>query len=313
MKTPILRPATEAVLFGFERIGMVIRIAWLPIVLVIGLYVTMFSIFVGGDATLPAGIDSNNPERMIEGLLASPGFMSFYILQAAFMPLAASLILSCVYVAATRASTLTDYEPPNLPFYFAIGGREIRYFIVRLLYTILAIVVTVFVGAIGAGVVVLAVGAVETVTGEGSAVVMALVGALVLWLILIWLWILLRFLPVLPIAAVENRIAFGDAWKMTKGNFWRLLLSGAMFIAILQGVLMVFILALFVPAAVVLGLVGVIGASVAGPGAFIVLAPLAIIGILALIVFAAFSLAAESAFPARIYAYLSGCGDACRL
>jgi hypothetical protein len=229
------------------------------------------------------------------------------------MPLAASLILSCVYVAATRASTLTDYEPPNLPFYFAIGGREIRYFIVRLLYTILAIVVTVFLGAIGAGVVVLAIGAVETVTGEGSAVVMALVGALVLWLILIWLWILLRFLPVLPIAAVENRIAFGDAWKMTKGNFWRLLLSGAMFIAILQGVLMVFILALFVPAAVVLGLVGVIGASVAGPGAFIVLAPLAIIGILALIVFAAFSLAAESAFPARIYAYLSGCGDACRL
>ncbi len=313
MKTPILRPATEAVLFGFERIGMIIRIAWLPIVLVLGLYVVSFGILVGADAPMPVEFDGDNPERMFQQLFASPDFVSFSIFQATIFPLAASLILSCVYVAATRASTLADYEPPNLPFYFALGARELRYFVVRLLYTILIIVATVIIGGLGAGVIALTVGTFEAIQGENGALMVALAGAIILSLILIWLWVVLRFLPVLPIAAVENRIAFGDAWKMTKGNFWRLVLSGAMFLAIMEGVLIVFFLALLLPAGVVLGLIAAIGASVVGSAAFIVLAPLVIIAVIAGIVLAAFVLAAQAAYPARIYVYLSECGEACRI
>lgn len=313
MKTPILRPATEAVLFGFERIGMVIRIAWLPIVLSIGLYVLAFGLLVGGHVSMAQDFDIENPERMLEGLSASPDFMTFYILQGTLLPLLASLILSCVYVAATRASTLAEYEPPNLPFYFALGERELRYFAARLLYAILIIVLMLVIGAVVAGVVALTIGTVGSLEGEGAAIVIALAAAVCIWLVLIWLWVILRFLPVLPIAAVENRIAFGDAWKMTKGNFWRLLLSGAMFLAILEGVLFVFMLALLLPAAVVLGIIAAVGASVIGAGALIVLAPLALLAIVAVVMIAAYALAAQAAYPARVYAYLSGCGDACKI
>ena len=313
MKTPILRPATEAVLFGFERIGMIIRIAWLPIVLSIGLFVGSYWLLVGGNGPEFSDFNLNDPEQIFEGLIASPGFVSYYLLQVTLLPLLASLILSCVYVAATRASTLADYEPPNMPFYFALGGREIRYFIVRILYFILLIVASALIGSVGLGVAAITIGALDAVDGDGAPLMISLAVAVGFCLFVAWLWVVVRFLPVLPIAAIENRISFGDAWKMTKGNFWRLVMSGAMFLAIMEGVLFVFLLALFLPAIIVLGLIAAIGASIAGPGALIVLTPLVIIAIVAVVVIAAFALAARSAYTGRIYAYLSGCGEACKI
>lgn len=314
MKTPILRPATEAVLFGFERIGMIIRIAWLPIVLVIGLCAGFYIMFAGASPLDMYDIRSGDPEDMVEALIMSEGFTSFYILQATLLPLLASLIFSCVYVAATRASTLTDYEPPNLPFYFALGGREIRYFAARLLYTILIIVATVVIGAVGAGVAILTMGVWQSAAGgAGEAVIVVLGGAAVVWLVIVWLWVVLRFMPVLPIAAVENRIAFGDAWRLTKGNFWRMLLSGALFLAVFEGVVIVCILALVLSLGLVFGLIGFVATSLFGSGGLVVLAPLVLIALIAVIALAAFGLAAQAAWPARIYAYLSGCGEACRI
>lgn len=313
MKTPILRPATEAVLFGFERIGMVIRIAWLPIVVAIGVYAGSFFMLLGASAfdNLPVSVD--HPEQTVEAILKSPGFAAFYALNSILLPLLVSLILSCVYVAVTRASTLAAYEPPNLPFYFALGPREIRYFIARLLYVVLIILVTIAIAAAGAGVAALAIGGIEAAEGQAKALVIAPAAAIGVWLALVWLWVLLRFLPVLPIAAVENRIAFGDAWRMTKGNFWRLLMSGAMFIAMLQGLLFVFVLAIVAPAAIVLGLIAAFGAGFVGPAALVVMALLVLVLIPGIIALAAFGLAAQAAYPARIYAYLSGCGDDCKI
>lgn len=313
MKTPVLRPATEAVLFGFERIGMVIRIAWLPIVIAIALYVVPFVLFMGGSIHETVQYSSGDPEAAIEALFESPGFIGFYILQSTILPLLASLVLSCVYVAATRASTLAEYEPPSLPFYFALGPRELKYWVTKILYAILIVLVTVVIASVGAGVAAGAVAGAEAMDGEAKALVIAPAVAIGIWLVLIWLWILLRFLPVLPIAAVENRIAFGDAWKMTKGNFWRLLLSGAMFLALLQGVTLILFVAIILPPAIILGLLAVFGAGFIGPAALILLVLLGLIVFAGMIALAAFALAAESAYPARIYAYLSGCGDACKI
>lgn len=313
MKTPILRPPLEAVLFGFERIGMVVRIAWLPIVMVLLLYVGsafLICVALGGGSF---DLASDDPEAVMESIVSSPGFLGFYALQVTVLPLLASLLLSCVYVAATRASTLTDYEPPAMPFYFALGSREVKYFIVKLLYTILIAVVSVVALGLIAGIAGLTILGTESVTGQARAIVIAPGAAVALWLTLIWIWILLRFLPVLPIAAVENKIAFGEAWRMTKGNFWRLLLSGAFFISILQGVLFILLLAIFLPAFIVLLIVAGIGSAVLGPLSFAILALIIVLAVPAIIAISAFSLAAEAAFPARIYAYLSGCGDACRL
>jgi hypothetical protein len=312
MKTPILRPASEAVLFGFERIGMMIRIGWLPIVLSIGLYAASFLLLVGSGG-FPVIDASGDPEAVFEGLLSSPGFAGFYFLQASVLPLLVSLILSCVYVAATRAATLAEYEPPRLPFYFALGGRELRYFVTRILYALLIIAATVAIGGVAAAVILAAIAGGQGVDGQAKALVIAPAAALGVALFILWMWVLLRFLPVLPIAAVENRISFGDAWKMTKGNFWRLLFSGALFLAIMQGVLWVFILAIALPSVVIVGLFAAIGYGFAGESALLVFGLLALVAIPAMIAFAAFGVGAQAAFPARIYAYLSGCGDDCKI
>jgi hypothetical protein len=319
MKTPVLRPPVEAVLFGFERIGMVIRIAWLPIVLSVGLYVALFYSLMGGEAL--GGIDwsaadpslATDPSIALKSIVAHENFAQFYLLNSLVLPLLVSLILSCVYVATTRASTLADYEPPSLPFYFALGPRELRYFVVRILYAILIVVTgVIFLGLI-AGVVAAVAAVTGSIDAETNPLVIAPGAAVAIWLFIVWVWIVMRFLPVLPIAAVENRIAFGDAWKMTKGNFWRLVVSGLFFLALLQGVIFTLILVIFVPAALILGLVGAFAYSFAGAASFAVFALLAVLAVPAFIAIGSFALAAEAAFPARLYAYLSDCGDDCKI
>ncbi len=313
MKMPIMRPAIEAVLFGFERIGMVVRIAWLPIVICIGLFVAAFAMLVGVAGVEHLHDAAGDPEDMMAAIMASPGFMTFYALQFTVMPIVVALILSGVYVAVTRASTLADYEPPNLPFYFAVGPREIRYVIARILYAIILGLTMMAIAIPAAGIAFAAVSGVEALDGDARALVIAPAVGLGLWLILIWLWVLVRLLPVLPIAAVENRIAFGDAWKMTKGNFWRLLFSGAMFLAIFQGVLSTLMFVLILPAVVIVGLIVGLAAGFVGPAALVGLGVLVLLLIPVIVVLAAFSLAAQAAYPARVYAYLSGCGDDCKI
>lgn len=314
MKTPILRPAAEAVLFGFERIGMVIRIAWLPIVLVLALYAATFFFLVGeaGLSSMPP-IDGDDPEEAMRALLEMEGVATFYALQMTILPLLATLLLSCVFVAVTRASTLADYEPPRTPFYFALGAREIRYFLAVLFYVILLFLAAAALAGVGAAVCFAAVSAAGGLADQAKAIVFAPMAAIILWLALVWMWLAVRFLPALPIAAVENRISFGDAWKMTKGNFWRLVLSTVMFFAMLQTLLFVLLLAIFLPAAVILGLVAGFGYGFMGEAALAVFALLVILAIPAVIALIAFAVAARAAFPGRIYAYLSGCGDACRI
>ncbi len=313
MKTPVLRPPVEAVLFGFERIGMVIRIAWLPIVLSIGLYVASFYSLMGGEVL--GGIDwsAAEPSITLERIIAHESFAQFYLLHSLVLPLLVSLILTCVYVAVTRASTLANYEPPSLPFYFALGPRELRYFVVRILYGILiAVTAVIFFGLI-AGVVAAVVAVTGSINTGANPLVIAPGAAVAIWLFIVWLWIVMRFLPVLPIAAVENRIAFGDAWKMTKGNFWRLVVSGLFFVALMQGVMFTLMLVIFVPAALIFGLVGAVAYSFSAAASIALLALFVVVAIPAFIAIGSFALAATAAFPARIYAYLSGCGDECKI
>lgn len=312
MKLPVLRPPLEAVLFGFERIGMVIRIAWLPIAIVVLLY--------GGAIALLAGfgfnavdISSSDPEEALEAMAASGGFVGGYIALMGIMPLVSMLVLSCVYVAVVRASTFTDFEPPSLPFYFALGPRELRYFAAQFLYGLLiAFSMMVMIGLVAVVIALTAV-ATEAIDGQGKALIAAPGAALAIWIFIIWLWVVLRFLPVLPIAAVENRISFGDAWNLTKGNFWRLFVSGALFLSVLQGVVFLLFVLFYIPAAIVIGLLAIAGFGLVGPVSFALFALLAIVFIPATIALASFSLAAEAAFPARVYAYLTGCGDDCRI
>ena len=70
MKLPVLRPPLEAVLFGFERIGMVIRIAWLPIVIVILLYGGALALLAGAGLNA-SDFSSDDPESALEAAFGS--------------------------------------------------------------------------------------------------------------------------------------------------------------------------------------------------------------------------------------------------
>ncbi|MEM8771534.1 MAG: hypothetical protein AAGD92_07790 [Pseudomonadota bacterium] len=313
MKTPVLRPAIESVLFGFERIGMVIRVAWLPLVVAIGLYVVSFGLLVGFADVQGWKIETDGFDELFATVVGSAGLVTFFVLQSTILPLIVSLVLSCVYVAVTRASTVADYEPPSMPFYFALGARELRYFAARLLYgIIISIAGAIFLGlgfvAVAAGI-----AGAEALNGYAKALTIAPAAALALAAFFLWLWVSLRFIPVLPIAAVENRIDFGAAWNMTKGNFWRLAVSGLFFLTLLEGMVWALLFLFFLPALIVLALIGGLLFSVAGPAGFLIIGLIVVVLLPAVIAIAAFTLAAEAAYPARLYAYLTDCGDRCKI
>ncbi len=320
MKLPMLRPVLEAVTFGFDRIGMMIRIAWLPIFLVIVLQIgagamicDAFGVFDAGDAIdLDAAgqprIDIENIEVNVNA--AAIGAAIFWSIVVGFGTV---LLFAPVLVAATRAATRGDYEPPAGPAYFAMGPRQVRYAIVQIVYGLLLLALGAVFGtaAIGVGVGSAAL-AVEmesqlsplfASTGVSAAIAIAIIGV----------WIGLRFLPVLAIAAVEDRVSFGDAWAMTKGNFWRLVLSGLFFLQILQAATAVLFIAFIAPVLVVAALIAGAVSSLIGPAAFILVAIAALILLPAIIAVAAFNLGAQAAYTGRVYAYLSGCGDACKI
>lgn len=310
-KMPILRPATEAVLFGFERIGMAIRIAWLPIVLVLAMYAAVFWSLAG--AGLLDAIKAEDPESALEGLAMSPGFLLFMNGGGMALGIASSLILSCIYVAMTRAAALADYEPPRLPFYFALGGREIRYFLTQIVYALIILLAGVAASGFGAVIFLFIAAGLNGASETAKAAILAPAFAVCIVLFILWLWVAMRFLPALPIAAIENRIDFGGAWKMSKGNFLRIALSGAMFAAMLQALVIVILVAVLLPPGVVLGLLAAFGYALAGPPSLSILALIVLAFIPGMILLAAFAAAAEAAWPARVYAYLSDCGDACKI
>ncbi len=302
-RLPILRPATEAALFSFERIGTVLRLAWFPVLLTIALFALAFHNLVGLDFF--KSIDFANPDATLDGVTLPPEFLTFLNFATTSLSVASALILSCVYVAMTRAAAGAGYEPPQGALFIALGGREIRFFLVRILYAMILLAAIFAATGVGAVVALGAARVAEGLDGAMKAAAVAPAAAIAIALVVAVMVVALRFVPALPIAAIENRIAFGDAWRMTKGNVIRIALSGAMFAVILQGVVIVLLLAILLPAGIVLGLLAAFGYAFAGPPSLAILALLAVFLVPGVIALAAFALAAEAAWPARVYAYLS--------
>ncbi|MEL6370395.1 MAG: hypothetical protein AAFY84_05790 [Pseudomonadota bacterium] len=325
-KLPFLRPGLEAILFGFERIGMIIRIAWLPLLLTFAVIAGMIGFFM---------VDTGAFDRVYEAMevVAEEGedgletfeveledafiddaeFIGAYFVFNVVMMVVPLILMACVYVAVMRAATLAAYEPPTLPFYFALGGRELRYALVTLLLIVLVFVIMIAMFALIGGVTAGGAAIADTFGIVESPIFAAPMAAIVVAIVIAALIIGVRFLPVLPLAAIENRISFGDAWRLTSGNSFRLLIAGAFFLAMLQGTLFVVFLMVFIPTLIVLAIVGSLAAAISNILAGIVVFIGVLIAIAGFIGFAAFSVGAQSAFPGRVYAYLTNCGEDCKI
>ena len=305
MKTPVLRPAVETIVFAFENIVSIVRIGWLPFFLAMLLYVASFVLFLGPQLVgLGTGYEASG--IIIDNLPGSAGFLIFCITQLTLLPYAAMLLLACVYVAINRAAVEEDYSFPSGVLFFRLGPRELRFFLAQLLYGLFIGVCVSVVIAILLALAALAGTAVDAVDEGAQIFIITPVVMLAIWVFLIGLWLILRFLPVTAIAAVENRIAFGDAWAMTKGNFWRIIGAGVFFFFLYQAVVLAAVLMSTIPALFVMGVFFSAGAAF---GDFVAIAGfilMGIVGVLVLVAFIAFAASAEISFPARIYAHLSG-------
>lgn len=326
MKLPILRPGVEAVVYGFERIGMAIRIGWFPILLVLIAYGAILALAGGafvasdigeaGQTTRIEVEDMDDFEVAVEEFFEDgpgAGLMAGFFVLWALGPFIALVLLSCVYVAITRSATHSDYEPPSGPVFFRLGGREFRYFAARVLYSIISAVIMIFFGLLAVGTLGLGIAGAEGIGGSFGVSVGSVGGAAALIIGYLGVWFAMRFLPALPIAAVENKIEFGEAWKLTKGTIFRLPLSGFFFVALNAAVGYALLILIFLPVLIILGLIGGIGAGLTGGFSFAVFALMIPIGIAGVLAVSAFSVATEAAFAARLYAYLTDCGDECRV
>ena len=269
-------PVGETVSFcaGFARRNMLLllRLAWLPVLLSLG-GTALILASMGSGALEAATLGTNTYDDPNLGLMGL-GYLLSLLGALAFVP---------AYVVVTRRAA-GGYEPPSGLFAgFRFGGREWRVIGAALLWFLLFMAVyfglTIIIALLTGGIMAATMaggepgGAAFAVVGIVSVVAMfATLGFVVFFLV--------RTMLFIPMAAIENRIALADAWRATKGNFWRLLAVGLLLYLIAFALYIAF----FAVAAVVagVGMGGDIGAGLSGGLGGAAIGVIAVLGLLAI-------------------------------
>jgi hypothetical protein len=148
--------------------------------------------------------------------------------QTQWLPLFSGLLsvvaVSIVAVAIHRMILFGDRRPGTY-IYFAFGKVEALFIVLPLLIFIAAIILSIPAGFAAA-----------SIDSDNPVIYFAAIAIPVM----IVAFFSIRLSPLLPIAVVEERYDFRQAWDLTEGNFWRLLgtfiLGWLPFIVILLGI-----------------------------------------------------------------------------
>ena len=260
--------------FAARRLGLFFRLAWLPLLLSVGGTAVIFTAL--GTGFFQAAAIGADPYANADWGRIALGYALSLLGLLAFVP---------AYVVLTRAAA-GGYEPPRGLFAgLRFGGREGRvigaavlwFLLFMAIYFGITIVSTLLIGGISAALI---------GTGDGGGFVLIGILGFLMFLAIFGFVIFfsVRSLLFIPMAATENRIALGDAWAATKGNFWRLFAVGL--------VLYLAVFGLYVAFAAVAGVViGLLGQSAMVPAAII-------LGLLAIPAYA-FLYLLFIAYPAR--------------
>jgi len=208
-KIPVAQTVAESYRFVFGGLGKVIGLIWLPIViLTVGGYFTMVPYFSGMAGALDSG-DMNQQGALLLRELA------FEIVMI--------VLVAMIAVAITREILNPVRRPSFLrfalgPAEFRVVGGLIALFFLMIVFIIILVIVGLVIG--------FAVSAVLPAAGaaagsKGAAGIGAVVGA-VGCLGLIYVMVRLGFLLV-PAVAMEGGYGLERSWKLTKGNFWRIM------------------------------------------------------------------------------------------
>jgi hypothetical protein len=233
---------TDAALEGFrlarEKPRMVA--VWAAVYLVVTAIMAFLLISFAGDALMALRAAEQTGE-------ADPSVALAFFTKVAPISLL-GLIVTTVFVAASYRVILRPEDSRYA--YLRFGGDELRLMLLSLIFVGLWMGVT-FAAVMAIGILAAVVG---MAAGSGGAGVIALIGVLAGLAVLpvfVWLWV--RLSMAWPETFADRKLHVFHSWRLTKGNFWRLL--GAYVLAIILA-LIVMLLGLIIYAAVAAILTG---------------------------------------------------------
>lgn len=217
--------ATDAAFEGFRitRERPRILLIWAGFYLIISFLMPILLVTMGGQDLMALEAAANSPDA--DPAAALQNLAALAPMYAILLP--AGLAVQAVLAAAVYRAILRPTE--SRYGYLRLGSDEMRLAVLTLIYfllTALAVVAVVLVGGIAAGV---------AYSVMGSPLVGVALGLFFLGL-LFFAAVRLSLAPVMTFA--EERISIFESWRLTKGQFWKLVGAYSLAIASVVVVLM---------------------------------------------------------------------------
>lgn len=214
---PIFQITGRAVWFVASDAFTLFRLCWLPLALLVTAQYAM----AYGVAHVSAG-------KPLNAIMESDAFAAAIWTEILLQGLALSVIAVTVH-----RIILFDDRRPNQYFAFPFGQTELLYVLMGGLSFAAIVVPAVTVGLAFAAVATLT-GDVPLAKGPPELIALATIVGLAAYILALWLTLRLMLWP--PTVVASNRLAFGDAWRLSDGNVLALfalgLASSITFIAI---------------------------------------------------------------------------------
>ena len=317
----IVQTVTDSVGFGFKRMGLTLKLFWLPILIIAALFVALFA----GSAELIISLENESdpsPEQMTQLFGVMGQFYGALIL--------GSLVFLPGWVMLNRVAA--GEQAPGGIAYFAVGAREWRTLGAIILYMIISSLVFFFAFVPGILVIFGSIlsGLSLDVISDSDALAVAmdrmfengdvsegaiLIGVLLfLVAILFAIWFSIRSSIFVPATAIDNRIDFFKVFGETKGNFWKIffgfILLGLIQTAIQYGLMFVAMIPMMA-GGVMMGsmMQGDFDPNALSGGEIAGMVLLCAIMLILILVYILFSVASSVAYPAKIHVRLSSQSD----
>lgn len=277
-KLPVFK--TVGQVFGFvveRRFFTLLRLVWFPSVLAV-IIETLPALYVYSKfGILPSKVDHQivgvklNLDNVADPVLLGLDLLNFV----------ASILLGAIVAVSIHRLILLDDRKPGTFFYLRLHRQEWIYILGWIIYFIAICLAfapilghifyatqdhwkVLFAGGPGAANEIL-----KPLFNEPSTLI-----ALGLSIVLMFV-VLVRFGLVFPIVVAEDRLSFGRSWRLTRGNFWRLIVFWIL-VAVLGLILLLLLMAIVaVAVAAIVGSVAFGGQAVGALGVLLFVVPAA--------------------------------------
>ena len=246
-KLRITATVTEAMSFAWQNFGNLLRLGWVPILLVLLAYTGGRYFFLQSMGLDFLEIDFTDREAMTEfkqsadwALSGTPGgWLLTFVLS-----IVTAFFLAPLYVVMFRYA-IDDVPLPRQIAHFTFGPRELRFAMASIILAIVGIIAlfvflapSLFSGMKlfnGMPLEVWSLAETNPIVFEQEVAKYVTEQSVATWLLpffislligtLAYIWLMIRLSAFLPLVAIEDRLGLMRAFRMTKGNFWRILMA----------------------------------------------------------------------------------------